>query len=183
MILKHVSKLSVDTQRHKTSDSTLHTTIPSNNTVINRPAEVPKNRSYGSYWDFIACCWIVIGFVHLYQCPSRKRRINDNKSSDECDIADPSSWKFKFQAAQWLTSRGFTIWRTACFEDWQSRLRPHRLRPQDAPIFKACGNGNVEDVRRSFSMGEASPFDIDEEGLTPLHVSGQQDINLSSWQN
>ena len=180
LILKHISKLSVDTQRHETSDSTSHKMTPSNNTVINRPA---RNRSYGSYWDFIACCWIVLGFVQLYKSSSKNRRIIDDDPSDECNIAEQSSWKIKFQAAQWLTSRGFTIWRTACFGDWKYQLQPHRLRPKDAPIFEACRNGKVEDVGRLLSKGEASPFDIDEQGLTPLHVSAQQDINLSSWED
>lgn len=167
--------------RHETSDTTIHKTIVTGNTVINQPAEIPKKRSYGNFWDLIACCWLVIGFVHFYQSSSRNRNITDNDFSGECNIAKSLPWKIKFQAAQWLTSRGFTIWRTACFGDWQYHYRPHSLRPKDAPIFEACRNGKVEDVRRSLSKGEASPFDIDEEGHTPLHVSAQQDNNLIIW--
>ena len=183
LILNHVSKFSVNAHRNETSDITVHNTIIPDNTVINRPAEVPKNRSYGNYWDFVACCWIIIGFVHFYQSSSKNRRITDDDSSDECNIAKGSPWKIQFQAAQWLTSRGFTIWRTSCFGDWQYHYRPYRLRPKDASIFEACRNGKVEDVRRLFSKGEASPFDKDERGLTPLHVSSHQDIILSSWKD
>ena len=172
----------MNAQRHEASDITVHETIITDNTVINRPTEMPKSRSYGNYWDFIACCWVIIGSVHVYQSSSKNRRItdNDDDSSGECNIAKTLPWKIKFQAAQWLTSRGFTIWRTTCFGDWEYHYRPHRLRPKDAPIFEACRNGRVEDVRRSLSKGEASPFDIDEQGLTPLHVSTQQDITLTS---
>lgn len=181
LILQYVSKLSVDAQRHEISDITKHKTIISDNALVKRPGEVPKNRSYGNYWDFIACCWIVIGFVHIYRSSSKDRRIIDVDSPDESNIAEQLSWKIKFQAAQWLTSRGFTIWRTYCFGDWQYHFRPHRLRSKDAPIFEACIKGKIEDVRRLLSKGEASPFDIDEKGHTPLHVSAQQDIILSSW--
>ena len=183
MILQHVSKFSVDAQRHETSDITERKTTTWDDTFINQPAEATKNRSYGNYWDFIACCWIVIGFVHFYRTSSRNRRIVEDDSSDECNIAEQLSWKTKFQAAQWLTSRGFTVWRTYCFGDWQYHFRTHRLRSKDAPIFGACIMGEVEDVRRLLSNGKASPFDINESGLTPMHVSAQQDIILSSWED
>ena len=164
----------MNAQQHETSDIAIH------NKIINRSTEIPKNRSYGNFWDVIACCWIVIGFVHFYQSSSKNRRITEDDISGECNVAKALPWKIRFQAAQWLTSRGFTIWSTACFGDWQYHYRPHRLRPKDAPIFEACRYGKVEDVRRSLSKGEASPFDIDEEGLTPLHVSAQEDLTLAS---
>ena len=173
LILNHVSKLTMNAQRHETSDITTHKTIIKNNTVINQRTGIPKNRSYGNLWDLISCCWLVIGFAHFYQSSSKNRRITDDDFPGECNIAKTLPWKIKFQAAQWLTSRGFTIWSTACFGDWQYHYRPHRLRPKDAPIFEACRTGRVEDVRRSLSKGEASPFDIDEKGLTPLHVSAR----------
>ena len=180
LILNYVSKLSVGAERHETLDKTVHNARVSDNRAIELSAELPKNRSYGNYWDFIACCWIIIGFVHFYQSSSKNRRIIEDDSSDECSIVGTSELRIKFQAAPWLTSRGFTILRTACFGDWQYHYRPHRLRPADAPIFEACKNGKLEDVRRLLSKGQASPFDIDERGLTPMHVSAQQDIILSS---
>ena len=183
LILHHVSKLTINAQRHETSDKTMHNTITTDNTVVRRSTEIPKNRSYGNFWDLIACCWLVIGFVQFYKRSSKSRRITDDEGSGEPNAAETLPWKMKFQAAQWLTSRGFTIWSTACFGDWQYHYRPHRLRRKDAPIFEACRNGKVEDVRRSLSKGEASPFDIDEEGLTPLHVSAQQDLTLASRRN
>ena len=181
MILDYVSKLTVDAQRHETSDITTHERNVTDNTIITCPTEVPKIRSYGNFWDLIAYCWFVIGFLHFYRGSSKSRRITNGDSSGEFNIAETLHWKIKFQAAQWLTSRGFTIWSTACFGDWQYHYRPHRLRPKDAPIFEACRNGKVQEVHRSLLKGEASPFDIDETGLTPLHVCVWQDFTLISW--
>ena len=183
MIINHVNKPSIDAQRHETSAITKHNTITSNNTLINEPTEIPKNRSYGSYWDFIACYWLVIGFVYYYRSSLKNHRTIDDDSPDECNIAEYSPWRIKFQPTQWLTSRGFTIWKTACFGDWQYRYRPHGLRPKDAPIFEACRYGKVKDVRRLLSKGKANPFDIDEQNLTPLHVSAHQHIILSLWED
>lgn len=151
LILNHVSKLTMNAQRHETSNITTHKTITTDNIVINRPIEIPKNRSYGNFWDLISCCWLVIGFVQFYQSSWKNRRITDDDSSGECDIAKTLPWRVKFQSAQWLTSRGFTIWSTACFGGWEYHYRPHRLRPGDAPIFEACRNGRVEDVHRLLS--------------------------------
>ena len=169
--------------RHETPNTTIHKSIITDKTVINRPNEIPKprNRRYGNLWDVIACYWLVIGFVHIYQSSSKHGRTTENDLPDECGITKTLPWKIRFQAAQWLTSKGFTIWSTACFGDWQYHYRPHRLRPKDAPIFEACRKGNVESVRESFLKGEASPFDIDEKNRTPLHVSAQQDITLTPY--
>lgn len=45
------------------------------------------------------------------------------------------------------------------------------LRDQDAAIFIACRNGDIETVRQLLDDGLASPFDLTPDGATPLHVS------------
>ena len=127
---------------------------------------IPRKPKFGAYWDLMACCWIIIGLIQVYQMSPKKREIMKEGSPSDSKLIRPASWKIRYQAAPWLTSRGFTILRTRCFGDWQYHFRPHRLRPLDAPIFAACKEGRCEDVDRMLSNGEASPF-----GWTPLHVS------------
>lgn len=53
---------------------------------------------------------------------------------------------------------------------WEFRLETYKIRPDNAPIFDLARAGDVAGVRRSFALGEASPFDCDSEGTTLLAV-------------
>jgi len=53
---------------------------------------------------------------------------------------------------------------------WQFSIQPFRAVPENALIFEFCRNGNLEAVRSLFERGEASPWDRDPAGLTPLWV-------------
>lgn len=171
MLLQLVSNLSINQQSQETPIED-----EKENAVISETFEIPKKPKPGTYWDLVACCWIIIGLIQLYQTSSKKRHIMNDHSPGDYKTVQPPSWKMRFQPARWLTSRGFTIWRTACFGDWQYQFRPHRLRPLDAPIFIACEEGRFEDVHQMLLTGQASPFDMNVHGWTPLHVSRWQDI-------
>lgn len=50
-------------------------------------------------------------------------------------------------------------------------LRVMRLCPNDAPIFEALSHGRgARVIKYLLANGEASPFDLDRDGNTPLHV-------------
>jgi hypothetical protein len=54
---------------------------------------------------------------------------------------------------------------------WKYNLEPFRAVPEDSLIFDFCRTGNVDGVRTLLKRGEASPWDRDPLGRTPLWVS------------
>lgn len=67
---------------------------------------------------------------------------------------------------EWTLSRGYNSW---CFG-----LQTFNLRPDSSLIFKYCLNGNIDGVKRLIEDSLASPYDVDSQGATPLHVCVQQ---------
>jgi hypothetical protein len=57
------------------------------------------------------------------------------------------------------------------FNSITAGLQYFNLRPGWSPIFEFCSTGDLESVRRLIEEGHASPYDIDPDGWTPLHVS------------
>jgi hypothetical protein len=53
---------------------------------------------------------------------------------------------------------------------WKYSIQPFRSVPEEAIIFEFCREGNVAAVRTLFNRGEASPWDRDHLGRTPLWV-------------
>ena len=79
-------------------------------------------------------------------------------------------WKLHIQAASCLSTYGFNILGTLAFGNWHYNFYPCRLRQDNSPIFEACHRRDVDTVRTLLERGEASPFDIDDRGDTPLHI-------------
>jgi len=44
----------------------------------------------------------------------------------------------------------------------------------DAKVFDYCMEGDVAGLQKLFASGQASPFEKDPEGRTPLHVSSYE---------
>lgn len=90
--------------------------------------------------------------------------VNENVQSESQVIVYPSKWLakigmvygFKFSA---LASRG-----------WQYSFQPFRAVPESALIFQFCREGNLSGVRTLLSRRDASPYDRDPLGRTPLWV-------------
>lgn len=53
----------------------------------------------------------------------------------------------------------------------QMTLKCFNLRPGWSPIFRHSAQGDINKVRELIEGGKASPYDMDEDGWTPLHVS------------
>lgn len=53
---------------------------------------------------------------------------------------------------------------------WQYSLSIFRAVPENAPIFEFCRDGNLSAVRTLLATGNASPWDRDPTGRTPLWV-------------
>lgn len=50
-------------------------------------------------------------------------------------------------------------------------LRVYAVSHWGAPVFELCKNGDLEGLQVMFSSGSVSPFVIDEDGTSLLHVS------------
>ncbi|TGO24656.1 hypothetical protein BPAE_0098g00220 [Botrytis paeoniae] len=86
----------------------------------------------------------------------------DSVEAESQLILYPSKWLTKFGMAYGvklsvLASRG-----------WQYSFQPFRAVPESALIFEFCRRGNLDGIRTLLSRGDASPYDRDPSGRTPL---------------
>lgn len=74
----------------------------------------------------------------------------------------------------WLLGRGFALSYTTSgnsrIPQFGFQFRHYNIRSEDALIFEFCSAGNLEGLKSLLRRGDASPFDCDPEGWTPLHV-------------
>lgn len=73
----------------------------------------------------------------------------------------------------WLLSHGaaFSVFYTPDSSQWCRSIRYFPIVPESARILQLSEQGRVEEVRKLLCNGEASVFDTDPRGLTPLQVS------------
>lgn len=73
---------------------------------------------------------------------------------------------------KWLVWLGLRIGLEGTFsKGWKTTLRPFCAVPDNALIFEFCKNGNIDGIRTLLVRGDASVWDRNSEGETPLHVS------------
>ena len=86
--------------------------------------------------------------------------------SDTRIVVQPSS-----TVARYITDRGFSIIiRRTQRNRLNMQLSTFRAVPDDALIFEFCRTGNVKGIQTLFSRGEASAYDTNTDGFSPLHV-------------
>jgi len=71
----------------------------------------------------------------------------------------------------WLYARRYEICLVKARQGWDHSFRSYRMIPYDATVFQHCIAGNVAALQQLFGSGESSPFEVDPDGRTPLHVS------------
>lgn len=81
-------------------------------------------------------------------------------------ILRPPPWLLKFGL-----NTGIKMELSRSIRGWKHTLNPLRTVPDDSLIFEFCNRGNIHGVRLLFARGQASPWDTDSKGCTPLHVS------------
>ncbi len=83
--------------------------------------------------------------------------------------------RFIFHPAQWLLRGGLRygidVLFTQATQGFTYQLRTLRTVPDDSLIFEFCQKGNLDGIISLFRRKEASPWDVNSYGLTPLHVS------------
>ena len=96
-------------------------------------------------------------------------------SADEVNLSSPEDVKLDFRFAEWFLAWGVNIAARRESGLFNVAIRTYRIVPADSAIFKSCAMGDDEAVIRLIQEGEASPFDMTSNGLTPLHV---RDVGL-----
>jgi hypothetical protein len=88
-----------------------------------------------------------------------------------CERGDERTTSYAFQFPRWIYGRRFELRLMKSCQGWDQRLRTYRTVPYNAKIFAYCMDGNVNGLQHLFGTGQASPFEMDPDGRTPLHVS------------
>lgn len=103
-----------------------------------------------------------------------KNSLLDENSVSVCDTRRKRVQKttYRFRLPFLLTNRAWEVTISRPPGGWDTKFRTYNVIPQDSPLFKCCTGGNLQGVQALFSSGEASPFDVDNNGLTALHVGG-----------
>lgn len=75
------------------------------------------------------------------------------------------------QLPLWLLRRRIDLYTSQTHSGWDCSLSIYNVRPSDAPIFRYANEGNIDAIKRLFQGNMASPYDVDEDGYSLLHVS------------
>jgi hypothetical protein len=70
----------------------------------------------------------------------------------------------------WIYARKFDINLKRSYQGWDASFRTYRRVPYEARVFGYCVHGDVKGLQQLFQSGAASPFEVDPDGKTPLHV-------------
>lgn len=89
------------------------------------------------------------------------------------DRGDSTMTSISVTLPRWIYARNFQIELNKSYRGWDQHLRVSRVVPDDADVFWYSKGGNIDGLQRLFDLGQASPWEVDSVGLTPLHVSFQ----------
>jgi hypothetical protein len=70
----------------------------------------------------------------------------------------------------WLCARRYDICLQKSYQGWNQSFRSYRTVSFGAPVLQYSASGDVAGLQRLFKDGASSPFEIDPDGMTPLHV-------------
>ena len=88
-----------------------------------------------------------------------------------CKGSPNRSLTLKYAFPQWLwLTRVLVRLLTTSYNRPELLLRVSYTRPSSADIFQYAYNGNTQGIRKLFHSRQASPYDTNVTGLTPLHV-------------
>lgn len=83
---------------------------------------------------------------------------------------ETTTTSISFGLPSWIYSRRFEMrWNKSC-QGWNQSFRTYRIVSYDADVFHLSMEGDVEGLQQLFEKGLASPFEVDPDGRTPLHV-------------
>jgi hypothetical protein len=90
----------------------------------------------------------------------------------QCRKRSTSRIILSYQFPEWFWERSlFTSFMTASLSGPEMLIRVSNTIPYACETYQHCIDGNAPGLRRLFEVGKASPFDLDPEGFSLLHVS------------
>ncbi len=69
-----------------------------------------------------------------------------------------------------MTRMAFEFYSNRAPSGWDFSIKTYNIVSMDAPIFKLARGGDVGGMRKLLDSRQASPFDLDVFGITPLYV-------------
>ena len=117
-------------------------------------------------------------FGTIYLCTNKfyvKDPITAEDSDGEADSSIMIETNFTFYPSRclmwWGLNYGFQVIISKDSTSWKNSLQTFHAVPDNALIFEFCEQGNVMAVNSLLAKGQASPWDTNSKGWTPLHVS------------
>ena len=160
---------------HKTPPPASTAVIPASSTktvCVPLRSHFTPQESDPVQWTANVAFWMILGTVYIYTGTLIDRNKKKERNIGQQQKLQTALWKCQFHPASWIKSTGFTFDGYLCFNNWKYTLTSYNVVPPESPIFCACDDRDIDEVRRLFDEGLASPFDVAPNGETPLHVSG-----------
>jgi hypothetical protein len=87
------------------------------------------------------------------------------------DRGDSKMTSISITLPGWICARNFQAHLTRSYRGWDQCLRSYKIVPNESMVFQYSMEGNIDRLQQLFESGQASPFEVDYAGMTPLHVS------------
>jgi hypothetical protein len=71
---------------------------------------------------------------------------------------------------KWLCDRHYEFCLVKSYQGWDQSFRSYRTVSYNSPVFQYSMQDDVASLQRLFEAGNSSPFEVDPDGRTPLHV-------------
>ncbi|KAH7360439.1 hypothetical protein BKA65DRAFT_547156 [Rhexocercosporidium sp. MPI-PUGE-AT-0058] len=130
------------------------------------------------YRSWIAYASIVrspFGRLHIISRLSTPAEGND--AEDDVEVEDQFQTRLTFYPSRWLlrfgVSFGIQVVLSKSLEGLDCRIKSYRAVPDDALIFQVSERGDNEAIQRLFDIKQASPWDRNSEGFTPLFFAAR----------
>ncbi len=82
-----------------------------------------------------------------------------------------SAYHLRLTPPHWLLKKSWELQVSIACSGWKASFRRYAVLPEDAEVFEVMHSGTLERLLELFSEGAASPFSVDRDGRTLLHVS------------
>lgn len=89
--------------------------------------------------------------------------------------SDSTGWSISVSA--WWLNRVYTFQLQRCYGGWDHSFRSYCIVSGDSHIFECVRSGDVAELQHLFTSGHASPYMMDDEGYTLLHVCNKYHIS------
>lgn len=103
----------------------------------------------------------------LLGCLETQKYVRQKRQSYEPE----ESCIISVQLPSWLLPRRYQIRSRRQYRGWNYHIRAYHIVPTTAPVFKLCMEGDINGLQNIFTSGLATPFDVDRDGASTLHVS------------